>query len=160
MAHLHGKSKEGRKQTNQQLGFNSLHSLTLGNFLFPQFLKYRLLFQITLLQHLSLVVFHPGNHRKHQSASLLIHVVHPKVVCWLLCYRCWNSAEVGFLLQFSSSLSNDVCCPCLSRSSYPTETRIKERKIPSDGLKVMTSPWLLLDQLWRKGLVTSCRLEW
>lgn len=160
MAHLHSKSKEGRKQTNQQLGFNSLHSLTLGNFLFPQFFKYRLLFSITLLQHLSLVVFHPGNH-KNQSASLLKPVVHPNVVCWLLCYRCWNSADVGFLLQFSSSLSNSVCCPCLSCSSYPTEIRIKDRNIPSDGgLKVMTLPWLLLDQLWRKGLVTSCRLEW
>lgn len=68
--------------------------------------------------------------KKHQSASLPIHNVHHNVVCWLLCYRCWNSAEVGFLLQFSSSLSNSVCCPCLSCSSYPTEITIKERNIP------------------------------
>lgn len=64
---LHCKSKEERKQTNQQLCFNYLHSLSLGNFLLPQFLKSYLLFQITLFQHLSFVVFHPGNHKKYTN---------------------------------------------------------------------------------------------
>lgn len=79
---LYCKSKEEKKQTNQQLCFNSLHRLTLGNFLLPHFLKSYLLFQITLLQHLSFVIFHPGNHKKHQFALFLTDVVDQKGVEW------------------------------------------------------------------------------